>query len=365
MKIGILTLPLHTNYGGILQAYALQTVLERMGHETRHIIVKPNMKYGVLHKVKRTLAPIKRVVKLALIPDKLTSDNARHTSYFISRNVKIDMYRCIEDIPENKYDALVVGSDQIWRKMYVEMCTPFKIQSAFLDFAKSWKVKRISYAASFGTDKWECDAQETSELKLLANKFEAISVRESSGVQLCKDHFGCEATLVLDPTLLLNKEDYEKLASESRKHRSGIMTYILDIDEKKKGIIQEVCRTIGLPVYTSNIPENRRKSGRKGLVQPPVEDWLAGFRDADFVVTDSFHACVFSVIFNKPFVAIVNTERGASRFYSLLKMLNQTNRIVDEVSPTINMNELLLPPNCDLSKWRKESYKFLTKCFTI
>lgn len=67
MKIGILTLPLHTNYGGILQTYALQTVLERMGHETRHIIVKPNMKYGVLHKVKRTLAPIKRVVKLALI----------------------------------------------------------------------------------------------------------------------------------------------------------------------------------------------------------------------------------------------------------------------------------------------------------
>ena len=89
MKIGILTLPLHTNYGGILQAYALQTVLERMGHETRHIIVKPNMKYGVLHKVKRTLAPIKRVVKLALIPDKLTSDIARHTSYFISRNVKL------------------------------------------------------------------------------------------------------------------------------------------------------------------------------------------------------------------------------------------------------------------------------------
>ena len=359
MRIGILTLPLHTNYGGILQAYALQTVLERMGHDTRHIIVKPNMKYGVIHKVKRTLAPIKRVVKLALIPDKLTSDIARHTSYFISRNLKIDMYRCIEDIPENKYDALVVGSDQIWRKMYVEMCTPFKIQSAFLDFAKSWKVKRISYAASFGTDKWECDGLETEQLQRIAQSFDAISVREASGVELCRQFLHCDAVHLVDPTMLLVRNDYERLIKGKKERLQGIMTYILDENQQKTNVIEQIKSTLGKPTFSSNIPDNKRDYRTCGVIQPPVEDWLRGFRDADFVITDSFHACVFSIIFNKPFVVIINKERGSSRILSLLNMFKQTHRIVEEDSLLSITGELLSNPDCEIEVYRTKAFDFL------
>lgn len=359
MRIGILTLPLHTNYGGILQAYALQTVLERMGHEVRHIEIRPFLKKSWYARFKHRFSPYKTMLKTKAIPDSKTRDIGRHTRLFTYKHIKIDEYASIDEIPKDKYDAFVVGSDQIWRKYYVDMSNAFNIQNAFLNFTDGWIVKRISYAASFGTDKWECDELETEQLQRIAQSFDAISVREASGVELCRQYLHCDAVHLIDPTMLLGRKDYERLIKENKEKPQGIMTYILDEDQQKTNVIEQVKSALDKPTFSSNIPDNKRDYRTCGIIQPPVEEWIRGFRDADFVITDSFHACVFSIIFNKPFVVIINKERGASRIMSLLNMFQQTHRIVDEDSQLSITEELLSNPDCDIDIHRTKAFDFL------
>lgn len=359
MKIGILTLPLHTNYGGILQAYALQTVLERMGHDARHIEIKPFLSKSEFGRFKHKFSPYKKMLKLIAVPDSKSKNIGRYTWLFVYKHIKIDEYSSIAEIPEGKYDAFVVGSDQIWRKYYVDMSDKFNMQNAFLNFTDGWNVKRISYAASFGTDKWECDETETGQLQRIAQSFDAISVREASGVELCRQNLHCDAVHLIDPTMLLDRNDYERLIKGKKERLQGIMTYILDENQKKTNVIEQLKSTLGKPTFSSNIPDNKRDYRTCGVIQPPVEDWLRGFRDADFVITDSFHACVFSIIFNKPFVVIINKERGASRIMSLLNMFKQTHRIVDEDSLLSITGELLSNPDCDIEVYRTKAFDFL------
>ena len=150
MKIGILTLPLHTNYGGILQAYALQTVLERMGHEVSLINDLPSVKKRNLYrKIRHALSPIKRFVVHHLVPDHYSKNSGRYTSKFIAKWIKRDNFKSTDSIPSDYYDAIVVGSDQIWRKKYVEMSNFLgHIETSFLDFVKDRNIKRISLQES-------------------------------------------------------------------------------------------------------------------------------------------------------------------------------------------------------------------------
>ena len=139
------------------------------------------------------------------------------------------------------------------------------------------------------------------------------------------------------------------------------MTYILDEDDTKISLVEEIKKKTGKAVFRSNVSYNKLDSQVRGAIQPPLEKWLQSFEDADMVITDSFHACVFSIIFNKPFIAIPNMERGASRFYSLLKMVNQEYRIVDTSKPLVLDDVLWSKPDCDLSQYQKISISFLQK----
>ena len=360
MKIGILTLPLHTNYGGILQAYALQTVLERMGHEVALIEGRPLDKTSYYAKMRRFLSPLKRVVKLYLIPDKFTRDSERYTRRFISKWIKCDTFNSIDSIPANFYDAIIVGSDQIWRQPYVENSLFLnKIENAFLSFTHSWNVKRIAYAASFGTDIWEYDSNSTRICSDLIQHFDAVSVREESGILLCEKHLHHEAVQLLDPALLLSREDYLKLIDKKYRKQKGIMTYILDENKEKMAFVDKLMRMTGMTVFKSNISYDIIDKHARGAVQPPLEQWLQSFEDADMVVTDSFHACVFSILFNKPFIVVPNKARGASRFFSLLRAIDQEYRIVDITLPLSLEDKIMKCPNCDLSELKDKSYEYL------
>ena len=218
MRIGILTLPLHTNYGGILQAYALQTVLERMGHEVV-VFDTPN---------KCPLPPFKDIPKCLLkrIVKKLLGRNqkifyeyyqnnkvipvvSQNTQRFINAYIHRKEIRDFKELVEDSYDAIVVGSDQIWRPIYfVPGWRRQSIENAFLSFTSKWKIKRLSYAASFGTKEWEYTNEQTLKCKSLLQVFDAISVRENDGVTLCKEYFDVDPVHVLDPTMLLNEADY-------------------------------------------------------------------------------------------------------------------------------------------------------------
>ena len=227
----------------------------------------------------------------------------------------------------------MVGSDQCWRPCYNAF-----LPSMFLDFVLDKQVKRIAYAASFGTDKWEFTPQQTAVCAPLAKKFDMVSVREDSGVKLCKEHLGVDAVHVLDPTMLLTKEDYIQLIENEKEPKSDgtLFNYILDPDAKKSAFIHKVAKANGLKAFQV-LPKCQAEIRTKEDVKKRIEDcvfpgvttWLRAFMDAEMTIVDSFHGMVFSIIFNKPFWVIGNAHRGMSRFTSLLKVFHLENRLLD------------------------------------
>ena len=379
MKIGILTQPLHANYGGLLQNYALQQTLVRAGHEVETIDWTPSNKSlrSRLYRIKWTILPFlfpKKYAKLRYQPtDEERKIIQQHTNHFIStyiHHTKTIIFRdgFSHQAKVGNYDAYVVGSDQCWRPRYNAFLT-----SMFLDFAKEEKPKRIAYAASFGTDRWELTPEQTQMAAPLAQKFDAVTVREDSGVGLCKDHLGVEAVHVLDPTMLLTKEDYIRLIEQEKEPKSAgtLFNYILDPDAKKTAFIQKVAAQHGLtpfqvlPKYQT---ETRTKEDIKQRIEdcvfPGVTAWLRAFMDAEMTIVDSFHGMVFSILFNKPFWVIGNAHRGMSRFTSLLKVFHLEDRLLD--ANHLDGVDLKTPIDWDmvnaiLEEKRKGSKKLLLK----
>ena len=382
MEILILTQPLHTNYGGLLQAYALQQILKGMGHD----VVTDRL--GVVRKLplwNRALRFLYHAVQFCILKNYryypyrylfVSFDKESKAKRSISINTERFVHTYIDTIDlltrsnesvidaVRQFDAIVVGSDQVWR------ATMSDIPTYFLSFTKAINVKRIAYAASFGTD--DLNEYSKMDMKIASESiklFDAVSVREKSGVHLCRDYFKMDAVHVLDPTMLLSKDDYLKLIEEEDKPCSEniLLTYVLDRTQEKNDIIQRVGEALhltscenGAVKYFSNVVE----SNVSECIYPSVSRWVAGFRDAQFVVTDSFHGTVFSIIFNKPFVAILNSKRGSSRFISLLSVLGLENRLI---STTNDLLEEHLKPidytevNKILNDWRYLSISFMER----
>lgn len=363
MKIAILTLPLHTNYGGILQAYALQTVLERMGHEVEvlqqaafqvhsewlmPLVYAKRFAYRLLgNKNIEFFSEIRHKRERPIIE--------RNTSKFIEQYIHLRFIKSFSDISQNDYDAIVVGSDQIWRKLYFRSRRS-KISNAFLDFTEGWNIKRVAYAASFGLDNInEYTQRDVETCRKSLQRFYAVSVREDSGVEICNDAFGVNARHLIDPTMLLDKNDYETLVSQSNIQKSDgdMMCYILDQTHFKKKIISSIAQSYGLKPFRVNADVDNYYIPVEERVQPPIESWLRGFMDANFVVTDSYHACVFSIIFNKPFIVIGNTDRGMGRFTSLLTSFGMEDRLIIDLE-NIDVSQRLKMHLCDVSDVLKE-----------
>lgn len=378
MKIGILTLPLHTNYGGILQAYALQTVLERMGHE---VIVLNRDRSIYSPKRQQILSYIVYLIKKYCLGRKVSpfksakrknierEEREQYTSVFINKYIHTyNIRNLVKDVPKN-LEAFVVGSDQVWRYMYFTKIFKSRIENAYLKFCEGENVKRISYAASFGTEEWEYTEDETKECARLLALFDAVSVREESGVKLCMEKLARnDVKHVLDPTILLSKEDYIKIVEDSGLSISSgnLMCYVLDDNADIHEMINSIAQERGLTPFVANSKVEEKSRSNKERIQPPVERWLRGFMDAEFVVTDSFHACVFSILFHKPFVVIGNKTRGYSRFESLLKLFGLENRLIENVS---QFEPSLLNPLSDdvyikLDEYRNNSIGFLNRALT-
>lgn len=348
MKIGILTQPLYSNYGGLLQAWALQKTLVEMGHEViiiNRIFGNPKLSFWrkLIKKIKSELIILFRkrnryiqvtdsIIKLA---ETYIQSFKKKRYLGISPEIKSNE-ELLEYIKKEDFEAYIVGSDQVWRPRY----SP-NLMTYFLDFIKdNSKVKKISYAASFGVDKWEFSKKQTEEARELASIFDLITVRESSGVDLVEQYLKCKAIHVLDPTLLLSKEDYLELIKKPtcKLHESNgdLFCYVLDQGSSLSKIINTCKEATGLTPFFCNyeIPFNRleMEADKEKCIVPPVEQWLKSFADATMIITDSFHGTVFSIIFNKPFWIISNEDRGAARFKSLLRLFKLENRIVDDVS---------------------------------
>lgn len=368
MRIGIVTFTFHTNYGCLLQAYALQCVLNRMGHDVKHLQLSP--KTPPLCPVwKLPLVWCKRIFEICISgniglpiltpPYKWIRKNtdAFITSYICPRYLNDDEWN--SDLAKD-YDAIIFGSDQIWRPIYA-----YPIEKFFGSFLGDSKIKRISYAPSFGTEDNEYSKEQLSLCRNLLGKFNAVSVRENSAITICKKRFGVEAKHVLDPTMLLEHEDYECIFKQvnTPKSEGTLAVYVLDENPQIDAFIKKQSSLKGLIPFRTNSKVENHNAKLSERQQPPVGCWLRAFHDAEFVITDSFHACVFSILFHKPFICIGNKNRGMSRFHSLLSDFSLYNRLVD----IEDMNEYE-EKEIDWSyvdkvlyEKRQESFQFLNK----
>lgn len=377
MKIGILTLPLHYNYGGILQAYALQTVLQRMGNEVILLDQAPR-----IHNPwwRFPLSFIKRCLKKYFFRNKNVilfkehrqncenpiirqNTNKFINSHFSNRIV----YQHIEkEVHCGMFDAIIVGSDQIWRPKYYS-----QIFHAYLDFTQKWNIKRIAYAVSFGTDIWEYTPEQTRYCKILVKNFLDVSVREKSAIDLCKHYFDITPTCVLDPTMLLEEKDYLQLILNKGviPEREGqILSYIIDMTDDKDKFLNSISCQLGLTNFCVNNPSVENvKLPVEERIAPSLEQWLQGFFQAKYVVTDSFHGCIFSILFHKTFWVYANKGRGFSRFQSLLSMFHLENRLFysseDIKDSNLHFISSIKWSEIDsiLSEMRKNSFDFLTE----
>ena len=376
MKIGILTQPLYCNYGGILQCYALQTVLQRMGYETIILQREFDRKYTFFG---ACIYYVKHFVKLLFgrksswhyyVNSHKRDYIAQNTYKFIEKNINPRTKHCYstkelkKEVEKLNLGAIIVGSDQVWRPDY-SPCLP----NYFLDFIEDNScIKKISYAASFGKDQWTLSEKKTAKYRKLLQAFDAISVRESSAIKLCKDLFRVDATQVIDPTLFLESKDYLSLVTTKKTNRGNLFCYILDKSKQKKDIIFFLSHKNNFSPFESmpllsDTKDNLFKNIDK-CVYPPIEDWLSAFMEAEMILTDSFHGTVFSIIFNKPFWVIGNQERGMARFESLLSLFNLNCRIItdsdymdlDFMKPidweTVNKRKMIL---------KKDSLQFISK----
>lgn len=333
-------MPFGNNYGGILQAWALQETLRRMGHE----VVMLNRQPGcppVGRLFRRFLSIGKCIVKKYIGKDKdvvicspFVADYRAYNyddsqlRYFISEQFRrTPLLRSsnalLRYVNDSKLEAVVVGSDQVWRQLYSPCITDFFL--AFLP--QDSAVKRIAYAASFGTGTCDIAPKHLPACQAALKLFDAVSVRETTGRDILERTFSTEAPVVLDPTLLLDRQDYESIMEQGcQPLQGGLARYVLDDADFKEQIIDDVARTLGLPLRPlTDHPHD--DEGRLGKLDS-ISFWLTVIASSKYVVTDSFHGSVFSILFNKPFLVIANKNRGIDRLTSLLDQFGLQERLV-------------------------------------
>ena len=236
-------------------------------------------------------------------------------------------------VENNKYfDGYIVASDTLW--YYDAMIN--QGYNFLLDFADDDK-RKISYATSFGNTKRFFPDSEIPYAKFLMNKFDHVSVREFEGVDICKNVFEVDATQVMDPVFLCDQSNWEMLANNAERKTSGkfLFSYMLDPTPDKATELQKLAKKLKLKLVTVTDRQNKAEERENilkdcGIIsKATIEEVVYHLKNASFVVTDSFHGYCFSLIFNKPFVVLINRIRGASRFDTLSSITNTKNQMFE------------------------------------
>lgn len=340
MRVAIITHYYNSkNYGGNLQAYALCRVLNNMGLKTEQLSYdrysgrkKRNFRPNGLKKYLNRC--ITKMMNLR-IKDNLKRRNSSieqfnktqipHTETVYDRN---SIAQCA-----GRYEVFITGSDQVWHP--IAYCPAYG-----LEFVPSDKIK-LSYAASIAADTISdeyCDV-----LKKSLSDFSGISVRERNAADIVAELVTIPVQVSLDPTLLLSREEWEEICSTSKIEKPYLFCYFLGNDEIHRRLAEEYAEAQGLIIVTlpyllGNYRRCDKKFGDEQLYDISPADFIALIKNADMIFTDSFHATVFSIIYEKRFVVFDRAISGSmgSRLSSLMDMLGLRERFCD----TAEMNQI-------------------------
>lgn len=343
-KVGILNYQYSDrNYGAVLQAAALHWYIDKKINITsEHINFIPDSFYPSFNlKIKVFLGDILRRygLKRPLLNHYIFKNPSVFEDFrcqWIPRTDKT--FKNIDELAKYKFDYthVIVGSDQVWRPSYTENAASI----FFLSFVKP-EVKRISYAASFGNDYWELSKSDplTKEIKKEIDLFDSISVREDSGLNICREIFEVDdAHHVLDPTLLCGREFFDKILDDKLESiNNNIVHYKLELDDKFSNLLESLSKKNKLTI--ANIYYRKEKNNYYYL---SVEDWVNEIKCSQLVVTDSFHCICLAIIYEKDFLYYPNDDRGLSRIQSLFTALNINGRIYNDnkIAPEVYFNSL-------------------------
>lgn len=347
-NVNILTIHKEPNYGAVLQAYALYKTIENLGH-VPHIInlsmdyrrLPYNFKYRALLGLHKWIKGYSHCFAQAEQFSKRHCPNQIGNFHTMAE---------LESYPWNKDDYYLIGSDQVWNPEITQ-----NLRAAFcFSFLKNDVKNRYAYAASLGNIKDEEKRKSELDMKALS-LFKKIAVREEFGVEFLQRN-GLEAVEVIDPTLLL--ENYKDLLPRKVEERKEILFLSLSDTADMNAFVKELSAKTGLPIrkhYGYLQPERI-----KNMNFLPVEEWLYAIASAKVIITDSFHATVFSILFGKPFYVYISEPSKVFRISNLLNILGIERRVVNDVddaviAPSINYEAV----NKRLSVYRENSLKYL------
>lgn len=372
-KVGLLTYHGAKNYGSVLQAYALHQTITNLGNECEIIDFRPKKQSDIYAIFRKPNSIKKIVIDIAAIMD-YGFLNRRSNSFdkFIIEKLKLSSNTLmdaegVEQLEEN-YNVFCAGSDQIWN-----LSAPDYDKVYFLYFTNK---RKFSYAASMGglskAEYWEkCAKEKIKDLELI-DTLDCISVREKSAVPLLEQYTEKEIKVVLDPTLLLDKSQWEKVISNNKPKGKYIFLYSIGYSEEVYKLGKKLSDLYGIPMITVYALRTNYKYFSKGVRRAKnesPEDFLSLIANAEFVVTNSFHGTAFSINFQKKFwVAARHDGEGNiridERLQNILANTELLGRIIDvNKEVTIDFNSKI---NYEIVKEHlkpliKDSIDFLKK----
>lgn len=302
MKIGILTFHSANNYGAALQAYALQTAISQTVTGSEVEIIDYRCK-GV--EKQRSL---KKLIKSsgfvsAVLHYPFTKNRIRRIDRFCHENMKLSNYiGTVEELKTaaEKYDRIVSGSDQVWNRNWTGN------EDTYLQNFHEHNEKKVSYAVSFGIS--ELPQEWKADYENYLKQFSWLSVREESGKKLLQNEFGLNARVNIDPTLLLTSEQWNKVAVKTNVKKPYVLVYMVPYQKSVAAYARELAEKNGLEVVTVCKSMKKNSGIYKGTAA--VEEIIGLFRNAEYVVTNSFHGTAFSVIYHKKFSIEFKNPRG-------------------------------------------------------
>lgn len=372
MDIKLITYSRTRNYGGILQAYGLFRYLQLQGHKVSFIDYIPrrcnigNKKEFVNEATSKSkiwgMNPVTKWLFSITRYPAMKRDFVPFLSFMDERAEFTRAYYSEEDLEKDipTADIYITGSDQVWNSQFTtgnKLDLPF-----YLPFVKSGK--RISYASSFGKE--TIPEEHKDDVKRNIGRYSFVSVREQSGQKILSD-LGIESALVVDPTILCPVSEWEKIASRQLSYNYILMyqvTFNRDIYEIAKAIADKLDKKL---ICISLDTKDKRHVKEGLVVAPSIEDWLSYIKYADGVITDSFHASVFSILFKRQFIVNSGTRKGMStRILNLLNSLGLDERNVNSFDADEVVKIMTAPITWDschsrMMKLRSESEAWLKK----
>ena len=324
--VGIITFHRAANYGAVLQSYALQQALESIG--VKNEIIDYRCEHIEQHYSPKPSVSIKHAKHFVLeLMEALQKSKVRKVfDHFLNNYLCLSQKVTREELAilADKYNTVICGSDQVWNPISTN-----GDYSYFLDFVSSDK-KKLSYAASIGIDKWEDSS--LNAIKEHLRSFDAISIREPSSLDMVESLYDGDLAINVDPTVLLEVSKWEEIAEKSNRSENGfIFVYMMQPSDNLYKLAESLAREKGLDIISISMSENKCSIGQN-VKGASVNDYLWFIKNASYVVTNSFHGLIFSMIFEKDFYWDYQTGKSMSntRFDMLSKQYGIGCRCFDD-----------------------------------